>query len=69
MGTSRLFEPERITMITAVSWFFDGPGGTFHYWRDGPTGEHREERAPFANVASSRTTAKMVAESRLPGVG
>ncbi len=35
MSTSRLFEAERITIITAVSWFYQGERGFFRYW---PTG-------------------------------
>ncbi|MEE9415279.1 MAG: hypothetical protein V3V01_08340, partial [Acidimicrobiales bacterium] len=35
MGGSRCFEPERITIITAVSWFFQGERGYFRYWPDG----------------------------------
>ena len=51
MHTSGLFADERIAMATAVSWFFDGPGGDFYYWPDGPEGEAAVERAPFGNVA------------------
>lgn len=39
MGASRLFEPERITIITAVSWFYSGERGFFRYW---PTGREAE---------------------------
>lgn len=40
MGTSRLFEAERINAVTAVCWFFHGTSGGFSYWpegRGGPT--------------------------------
>lgn len=51
MHSSRLFETERISLATAVSWFFSGPGGDFHYWPDGPDADSVVERAPFDNVA------------------
>ncbi len=40
MGTSRLFEAERVNAITAVCWFYEGANGGFSYWpegRGGPT--------------------------------
>lgn len=51
MKTSGLFERWRTKIVTAVSWFYDGPGGDFHYWPDGPDGPGAVERPPFANVA------------------
>ncbi len=36
MGHSRLFEDWRIRIATAVSWWFEGEGGEFTYWPDGP---------------------------------
>ncbi len=45
MGTSRLFEAERINSITAVAWFFEGHNGGFTCWPDGPTGERLEQTA------------------------
>ena len=36
MGHSELFEPWRMRIATAVSWWFEGEGGEFTYWRDGP---------------------------------
>ena len=36
MGHSRLFESWRIRIATAVSWWFEGEGGEFTYWPDGP---------------------------------
>ncbi len=35
MGSSRLFEDARITIITAVAWFHLGERGYFRYWPDG----------------------------------
>ncbi len=36
MGRSGLFERWRIRIATAVSWWFEGEGGEFTYWPDGP---------------------------------
>jgi hypothetical protein len=51
MKVSGLFEPWRIRLATAVSWFFDGPGGAFHYWPEGPEGAGVVIEPPFENVA------------------
>lgn len=36
MGHSGLFEPWRIRIATIVSWWFEGEGGEFTCWPDGP---------------------------------
>ncbi len=36
MGRSGLFEPWRVSIATAVSWWYEGEGGSFTYWPDGP---------------------------------
>jgi len=51
MKTSGLFERWRTKIVTAVSWFYAGPGGDFHYWPDGPDAPSAVETAPFVNVA------------------
>jgi hypothetical protein len=52
MGASELFERWRIPVCGAVSWFFyDGPGGEYEYWPDGPSRPSSAERGPFGNVA------------------
>jgi len=51
MGASGLFESWRVIEVGAVAWFYDGPGGGFDYWPDGPTGPMQTESAPFPNVA------------------
>lgn len=51
MKTSGLFEQWRVMIATAVSWFYAGPGGDFHYWPDGPDGTAAVQRPPFENVA------------------
>ncbi len=47
MGASRLFEAERITTITAVSWFYEGERGFFRYWPDGRDAESVRHEAMF----------------------
>lgn len=51
MHTSGLFERWRIRIATAVSWLYEGIGGDFHYWPDGPDGPAAVESPPFRNVA------------------
>jgi hypothetical protein len=51
MGASELFERWRIIQAGAVAWFYDGPGGNFEYWPEGPDGPKLTERPPFRNVA------------------
>lgn len=51
MRNSELFEPWRTKIATAVSWFYDGVGGDFHYWPDGADGPHLKESPPFRNVS------------------
>lgn len=36
MGSSGLFEDVRVTVATAVAWFYAGADGGFEYWPDGP---------------------------------
>jgi len=51
MMASGLFEHWRVRLATAVSWFYDGPGGAFHYWPDGPEGPSAVVEPPYGNVA------------------
>lgn len=51
MQVSGLFDPWRVRLATAVSWFYDGPGGSFHYWPGGPGGSSLTEAPPFRNLA------------------
>jgi hypothetical protein len=51
MGTSRLFEEWRVVEAGAVSWFYDGEGGTYDYWPEGLDGPMRSAGPPFDNVA------------------
>ncbi len=36
MLRSGLFERWYVPTVTAVAWYYDGPGGGFRYWPDGP---------------------------------
>jgi hypothetical protein len=59
MGASGLFECWRVNEVGAIAWFYDGPGGGFDYWPDGPTGPMQTESAPFGNVAIVADTDRM----------
>ena len=70
MATSGLFEAWRTKIATAVSWFYDGIGGDFRYWPDGPQGAMAVERSPFGNVgvlADNEVTFHGVAALGPPG--
>ncbi len=74
MKTSGLFERWRTKIVTSVSWLYDGPGGEFHYWPEGPGGPVAVESPPFTNVsvvADNETTFHGVAplgppDARMP---
>jgi hypothetical protein len=51
MRRSELFEHWRVPVATAVCWFYDGPGGTYTYWPNGPWAEPRQTTHPFTNTA------------------
>jgi hypothetical protein len=51
MMSSGLFDAWRVRLATAVSWFYAGPGGAFHFWPDGPDGPSDVVEPPFENVA------------------
>jgi hypothetical protein len=51
MGFSGLFEAWRVVQASAISWFYEGAGGSFDYWPDGPDGPMLSEQPPFGNVA------------------
>jgi hypothetical protein len=70
MKTSGLFEEWRTKIATAVSWFYSGVGGDFHYWPDGPNGSMAVERSPYGNVgvlADNEVTFHGVAAVGTPG--
>jgi hypothetical protein len=51
MGFSRLFETWRVVQASAISWFYEGVGGSFDYWPEGLDGPMLGEQPPFSNVA------------------
>jgi hypothetical protein len=51
MGSSGLFEVWRVVQAGAVSWFYEGKGGNFDYWPEGPDGPMLSEQPPFGNVS------------------
>ena len=51
MGFSGLFNEWRVVQASAISWFYEGAGGSFDYWPDGLDGPMLSERPPFGNVA------------------
>jgi hypothetical protein len=51
MGMSGLFESHRVRIATAVAWYYDGPGGGFTYWPDGPDAPSARHEPPFSNTA------------------
>ena len=50
MGFSGLFDTWRVVQASAISWFYEGAGGSFD-WPDGLDGPMLSERPPFGNVA------------------
>jgi hypothetical protein len=51
MGHSRLFEPERVQIATAVAWFYRGSDGGFTYWPDGPDRPPKIHEGDIFNTA------------------
>jgi len=51
MQNSGMFEQWRIHIATAVSWFYEGEGGDFNYWPEGPQGPQMTESPPMRNVS------------------
>lgn len=51
MMSSGLFERWRTRILTAVSWFYEGPGGDFRFWPEGIDGPSQVISPPFRNVA------------------
>lgn len=51
MGFSGLFNAWRVVQASAISWFYEGAGGSFDYWPDGLDNKMLSEPAPFGNTA------------------
>ena len=50
MAYSNLFHDWAIPQASTISWFYDGKGGDFDYWPDGPDGGVQSVKAPVSNV-------------------
>ena len=59
MGHSRLFEAERISIATAVAWFYKGPDGGFTYWADGPSEPPKVHEGSIYNTALEADNERM----------
>lgn len=51
MHRSGLFESHRISIATAVAWFYEGEQGEFEYWPDGVASPSQRIEAPLSNRA------------------
>jgi len=51
MRRSGLFDRWHVPVATAVMWFYDGPGGEYQYWADGPDKPPHCTKPPFTNTA------------------
>lgn len=69
MGSSGLFEAWRVIQAGAVAWFYEGTGGNFDYWPEGPDGPMLSEQAPFGNVALMADNDRMYHRIGLIGDG
>lgn len=49
MGYSGLFHDWAIPVASAITWFYDGPGGAFEYWPAGPGEPSCTVSPPFRN--------------------
>jgi len=51
MRRSGLFDRWHVPVATAVMWFYEGPGGEYEYWADGPDRAAHRTAPPFTNKA------------------
>lgn len=51
MGYSGLFHEWAIPVASAITWFYDGPGGDFEYWPDGLDAPSLTVRPPYSNTS------------------
>ncbi len=50
MAYSNLFHDWAVPQASTISWFYDGKGGDFDFWPDGPDGDRSTVKAPIQNV-------------------
>ncbi|GEM_PF-325985 len=51
MRRSGLFDRWHVPVATAVIWFYEGSGGEYEYWAEGPDRAAARTAAPFTNKA------------------
>ncbi len=51
MGYSDLFHDWAVPIASTLTWFYNGAGGDFEYWPDGPDGASTLVKPPLWNVA------------------
>jgi hypothetical protein len=51
MGSSGLFEPWRVHVAGALTWFYERDDGAYEYWPHGVDAPAEVARGPFGNVA------------------
>ena len=51
MRRSGLFDRWHVPVATAVMWFYEGRGGAYEYWAEGPDRPRHRTSAPFSNKA------------------
>jgi hypothetical protein len=51
MGNSDLFHDWAVPIASTLSWFYNGVGGDFEYWPDGPDAPSKLVKPPLWNVA------------------
>ena len=51
MGYSNLFHEWAIPVASAITWFYDGEGGDFEYWPDGPDKPSQVVSPPYTNMS------------------
>ena len=50
MGYSGLFHEWAIPVASAITWFYEGDGGEFEYWPDGPSAPSQSVCPPYSNM-------------------
>jgi len=59
----------RLIEAGAIAWFYDGPGGSFDYWPDGPSGPMRttaDENTSMSISGEANTTAPILSVTVSP---
>jgi hypothetical protein len=51
MGYSGLFHEWAIPVASAITWFYEGVGGDFEYWAQGPSAPSQRVQPPYSNTS------------------